>query len=170
MTRKQRKWLAEYLKCWNATEAARRAGYKWPNKIGPANLAKLAPQIRERLDEAAMTADEALARLAERARFDVSPYISLTDGRLVLDLARLVDDGHGRHVKSIKATAHGDIVEFYDGQECLILMAKHHGLLSDKAELSGEVMVVFGFSEAGHRPPESEEQIKNETSEEGTGP
>lgn len=147
MTRKQRKWLAEYLRCWNATEAARRAGYKWPNKSGPANLTKFRAQIRERLDEAAMSADETLARLAERARFDLSPYLVTDEAGIRLDLVRLIADGHGRHVKSIKPTRYGDQVEFYDGQECLVLMAKHHGLLSDRVDVSGELEITFGFAD-----------------------
>lgn len=150
MTRKQRKWLAEYLKCWNATEAARRAGYKWPNKQGPANLKTLAAEVQAALDKAAMSADEALTRLAERARFDVGPYLKAAEeGGWRLDLEQLIADGHGRHIKSVKPTAHGDVVEFYDGQECLVLMAKHHGLLSDKVDLdaAGEINVVFSFAD-----------------------
>lgn len=146
MTRKQKKWLAEYLRCWNATEAARRAGYKWPNKTGPANLARFAAEIRRALDEAAMTADEALGRLAERARFDVSPYLTAESSEIRLDLAQLIADGHGRHIKTIKPTRYGDAVEFYDGQECLILMAKHHGLLAADHDLDVEVKVTFGFA------------------------
>ena len=39
-------WLNEYFQCWNATEAARRVGYKWPNKVGPAKKQKFADEVR----------------------------------------------------------------------------------------------------------------------------
>lgn len=54
LTLKQQKFVAEYLKCGNATEAARRAGYKGSDKtlksIGTENLSK--PFIQGAIKEA----------------------------------------------------------------------------------------------------------------------
>ena len=72
LTDKQRVFVEHYLACWNAAEAARRAGYSADStrSIGSENLTK--PDIRaaiaRRLAELAMGADEVLARLSDLAR------------------------------------------------------------------------------------------------------
>lgn len=72
VTKKQRAFIDHYLKCWNATEAAKQAGYseKTAYSIGWENLRKpeIAEAISKRLSAMAMTADEALSRLAIMAR------------------------------------------------------------------------------------------------------
>jgi len=128
-SKKQRVWLEEYLKCWNATEAARRANYTHPNKRGPENLAKFKAEISERLDEVVMSADEVLARLAEQARCEYATYIG-DDGKV--DLAQLKADDKMYLVKCIKETRYGQQVEFYDGQTALVQIGKHHGLFVDR--------------------------------------
>lgn len=53
LTDKQRVFIEEYLRCWNATEAARRAGYKGNNvtlgTVGHENLGKV--YIRQEIDK-----------------------------------------------------------------------------------------------------------------------
>lgn len=49
LTKKRRAWLEQYLQCWNATEAARRVGYKHPNTQGPRLL--LQSDIRQIIDQ-----------------------------------------------------------------------------------------------------------------------
>ncbi len=82
-TDKQRLFVEHYLRTWNASEAARQAGYKGSfRQIGSENLSKPAirAQIEERLAQAVMGANEALARLTEQARgFDPADYIALRD-------------------------------------------------------------------------------------------
>ena len=70
LTNKQKVFVEEYLQCWNATEAARRAGYKHPNSRGPENVVKRSIQAKivERLAEKAMAADEVLEQLAARGK------------------------------------------------------------------------------------------------------
>lgn len=54
LTDKQELFCREYIACeFNATEAAKRAGYKHPRQVGSENLAK--PDIRARISE--LTAD-----------------------------------------------------------------------------------------------------------------
>ncbi len=53
ISQRQRRWLFAYLTKaakWNATEAARVAGYKWPNHSGPENLQKLRAHIDRAVD------------------------------------------------------------------------------------------------------------------------
>jgi phage terminase small subunit len=67
--------------CWNASAAARRAGYavKTAYEIGHENLKK--PEIREaiaeRLTELTMSADEVLTRLTEQARGNIMDFVAL---------------------------------------------------------------------------------------------
>jgi len=70
LTDQRRVFVEEYLECWNATEAARRAEYKHPNKYGPflVKLGIVSDLIQRRLAEKAMTADEVLFRLTMMAR------------------------------------------------------------------------------------------------------
>ncbi len=72
LTDKQEMFVEEYLKCFNATQAAKNAGYseKTAGKIGSENLSKpdIDSRIRARMKEAAMSADECLFHLATVAR------------------------------------------------------------------------------------------------------
>lgn len=71
LTNKRQAFVEHYLSCWNASEAARRAGYKQRNE-GHRLLtnADIQAHIKERLTEITMGADEVLQRLANIARFD----------------------------------------------------------------------------------------------------
>lgn len=82
LTTKQKLFVEAYLANPNATEAARRAGYKGNDKtlavVGAENLAK--PYIRELVDKrvtaAAMSADEVLAELSKIAKGSHTQYRS----------------------------------------------------------------------------------------------
>ena len=58
---KQQKFVELYAACGNATESARQAGYKEPNKQGPANLVKMG--IKTALDN--LTAGISSNRIAD---------------------------------------------------------------------------------------------------------
>jgi phage terminase small subunit len=95
LTDKQQVFVEEYLRCWNASEAARRAGYseKTARQIGEQNLSKLDIQekIQARIAELKMSADEVLSRLGEQARGDIGDFIAVTKSgqpRLCLKRAR----------------------------------------------------------------------------------
>ncbi len=140
---KRQKWLAEYLRCWNATEAARRAGYSYPDKAGPAVKKALAAEIQAELEARLMSADEALDRLGEQARAEYAGYLSTgKDGQVYVDMARLLADGKGHLVKGVKPTAHGQVIEFYDAQTALVHIGRHHGLFTDRQAVTGEVVTM----------------------------
>lgn len=98
LTGKQSVFIEEYLRCWNATEAARVAGYAHPNKDGPENLVKagIADLIKARIAEKAMSADEVLIRLAEHARGsleDVTTFvIERRPSRIQKPLGQIIAD------------------------------------------------------------------------------
>lgn len=136
---KQQMFVDSYLQCFNATKAALDAGYSENTaaEIGYENLRK--PQIEQviskRLKQAAMSADEVLMRLAEQARGEHGKYIT-TSG--AVDIATLVNDKKAHLIKKVKETKDGMEYEFYDAQSALNTLAKHHGLLTDKTEITGK--------------------------------
>jgi phage terminase small subunit len=81
LSNKQRVFVEAYLQTWNATEAARRAGYKHPDVQGPRLLGNvgIAAAIERRMREMAMQTDEMLARLAEQARANAGDFVVFRD-------------------------------------------------------------------------------------------
>lgn len=91
LTNKQKVFINEYLKCFNASEAARRAGYSEKSARFTGNeLLKnpnISQQIQERLAEVHMSADEALKLLADIGRGDIGDIVD-DNGLLDLRIAR----------------------------------------------------------------------------------
>lgn len=131
---KEQVWLAEYYKCLNATEAARRAAYKWPDKQGAQKKAKFADEIKLHLQEKTLEAEAVLARLSEQATNDIARFVTVSDGGdLIIDPAAI--ETYGYLIKSLTETAHGLKVELYDSQSALQLIGKHYGLFTDKIDV-----------------------------------
>jgi len=131
LTDRRKRFIAEYLKDLNATRAAERAGYAWPNVSGPVlvNTKVVRDEIDRLLRVNIMTPEEVLSRLSEQAKTDYSAYL-LPSGQV--DLDKMLADGKGHLIKGFKyARDGGIIVEFHDAQKALNLMAKHKGLLRD---------------------------------------
>jgi phage terminase small subunit len=159
---KQRLWVENYLSNgFNASLAAKEAGYKAKSdgvfrNIGYENVTKPHIQaiIQERLEEAAMGANDVLARITTMAKsFDIADYIKQIptysvdkDGKkwfsghaLKLDLDKLQADGYSHLIKKIRQTKEGLMVEWQDPLASLGLLAKHHKLLVDKFEFEGTI-------------------------------
>lgn len=150
LSNKQRVFVEEYLRTWNATEAARRAGYseKTAYSIGQENLKKpeVKAAIEARIAEKAMSADEVLLRLADQARSTMADFIN--DAGEV-DLRTAKDNGKLHLVKSYTVTDKGtERVELYDAQAALVHLGRHHGLFVDKVEHSGKVGMSFSADDA----------------------
>ncbi len=82
LTAKQRMFVAYYLDCFNATEAARRAGYseKTAYSIGSENLRKpeILAEIERQLDQI-MPKAEILGRLAQHARGTMEDFFTIDE-------------------------------------------------------------------------------------------
>jgi hypothetical protein len=106
LTRKQQVFVDEYLKTWNAAEAARRAGYSERSAYsqGWENLRK--PEIKAlidaRLDEVHMSADEALKLTADIARGDMAELMDATSVGFNLDMAQAKEKGLTKLIKKVK--------------------------------------------------------------------
>ncbi len=142
LTAKRRIFIEEYLRCWNGTEAARRAGYANPNPQAGRLLAidSIRAIIKERLAAKALTTDEVLSRLGEQARGEWTDYI-IVDGatrEACLDLRRMKEDGKLHLLKSITSGSRsGTKVEGYDAQAALSLIGKNLGLFPTRMQHSG---------------------------------
>ena len=103
LTAKQQVFVSEYLKCFNAAEAARRAGYseKTARSVGLETLTKpyIKSQIDARLSEIHMSADEALKLLADMGRGDIGDLI---DDNGLLDIQTAREKGMTKLLRKIK--------------------------------------------------------------------
>ena len=140
LTNKRKIFIEEYLKTWNASEAARRAGYKHPGSQGHSllKIIEIAEEIQRRLDEKKLDADEVLRRLGDIARTDIGPYVRVgLAGDIEVSLEDLKEAGLTHLIKGITPTKHGARIEFHDAAQALQLIGKHHKLFTDKHEVTG---------------------------------
>jgi phage terminase small subunit len=163
LSAKQRAFIDEYLRCWNATDAYQAVYPKSSREAARAHAARLvangniSAEIQHRIAERAMSAEEVLDRLAEQARAEYSAYLT-PDG--AVDFARLIADGKGHLVKGIKDTAQGRNIEFHDAQAALVHIGKHHKLFIDKVEVEHSGSVEITADERAQAAKELEEWNK----------
>lgn len=136
LTRKQEVFVEAYLDCFNAAEAARRAGYseRTARSIGSENLTKpdIAAAIQAGLAKRSMTRDEVVTRLAEQARGSLADFLKVdeTTGLAFVDLRKAGD--MTRLIKKLRITKAGIEIELYDAQAALVQLGRAHGLFVDK--------------------------------------
>lgn len=166
LTGKQRVFVDSYLSNgFNATDAARTAGYEGTDNtlssVGYENLRKpeISVIVNERLNEAAMSANEVLSRLSMIARGEVTDFMD-DDGKFDLKTARkLQKQGLLKKVKSKRTSKRVDSLtegeedsretletaliyeeiefEMYSAHEALRDLGKYHKLLNDRHEVGG---------------------------------
>lgn len=161
MTKKQKRFVEEYLIDLNATQAAIRAGYSpdTAGSIGAENLKK--PEIKSRIDKA----------MAERSR-----RTGINQDRVLQELARIgfakITDVVDPETAQIKPDASDDDlaciqsikikpnefgtereVKLYDKKSALVDLGKHLGLFKDKLELNVDmdlhITVDYGEDDTG---------------------
>ena len=139
MTTKEQVWLAEYIKCrFNAVEAARRAGYKWPEKQGSQIKARLNDEIQAYLREHALSPDEAIYLLSEHA---TGSHADFAEVNLREDLR---NHPKAHLVKAIVTDVYGDAkgrvhhkmrLELYDAQAAVRDILRFHERIDWKKTL-----------------------------------
>jgi len=155
MTPKQIRFVAEYLKDLNASQAAIRAGYskKNPNVVGPRLLADvgIAAAIAERQAKQLADADLSAARVLEEIRrLSFSDIGALYDEQGHLKPLQDLSPAQRACIASTKTTKKNltvgdgtqeDVVEIrlWDKLRALEMAAKRFGLLVDKLEHGGEI-------------------------------
>ena len=151
MTRKQKRFVEEYLIDLNATQAAIRAGYSPDSagEIGHENLKK--PEIRAHIDKemaerskrTGVNADRVIRELA-RVAFVNAPEVIDLDKAVLLDGATPDDTAAISGVKvKCTVTDTGRTIEreirLADKIKALELLGKHLGMYIDKTEHSGKI-------------------------------
>ena len=155
LTTRQKVFIDEYLQYFNASEAARRAGYsvKTSGSIGQRLLkdVEIKALIDARIAESHMSADEALKRLAEHARGDIG---DLLDNNGLLDIRQAKEKGLTKLLRKIKqktithigkTETDGDTeiteieFEMYDAQSAIDKVLRVAGKYKDNVNLTGEV-------------------------------
>lgn len=151
LTDKRQKFIDEYLKCWNASEAARRAGYSERSAGAMGHdllkIPEIKAAIQEKINERAMGRDEVLDRLAEQARGVDSSYYNGTLGMLYLDAEKLIEDGKAHLIKKVHYDKEGGLssIELYDSQAALVHLGRHHQLFSDKLDVTSGGKPIKGY-------------------------
>jgi phage terminase small subunit len=174
LTRKQRVFIAEYLQCWNATEAARRAGYAHPRQQGSRLLSNvdIQEEYELRLAEIHVSADEALAIIGEQARGDLGDFMDIH--QMGFNLQLLNDDGTRKNTRIIKKIkqktttfiaknesdedreVHELEIELYDAQAANDKILRVHGKYKDSLDVTPiKVIVEYADGKASSAPPPS---------------
>jgi len=159
LTGKQKSFVYFYLgdANFNATEAAKLAGYKGSygtlRVVGHENLTK--PNIREAIAEHmqqfAMPANEVLARLSDQARGSIEDLIDV-DGYFIRDdLKKAKERGKLHLIKKITFNDFGGVkaFELHDPQAALVHLGKHHKLFDRAGEETPNVkdLAIKAFQE-----------------------
>ena len=148
LTYKQRAFVEHYLATgdaqWNATEAAKLAGYKGSRttlaSVGSQNLRKLHIQeaIRQRLEEMGATTEELIQGWLARMRADISPFVTRTG----LDVQKLKEAGLGFLIKGVRETKDATTILLRDPDVAEDRLARALGMFVERREHSGEVTAI----------------------------
>jgi len=148
MNNRQRVFVEEYLKCWNASEAARRAGYSEKGLRQTAHKlltrADISAEITQHLKELQIGADEVLVRLTEQARGSMADFINPKTG--TIDLVKAEKAGKLQLIKSFRRSTGKTrmvSVELYDAQAALVQLGKHLKLFSEEVQHTGELTIRY---------------------------
>ena len=146
MTKKQKRFIEEYLIDLNATQAAIRAGYSpdTAKSIGSENLtepdikAQIARAMAERSRRTGVNADRVIMELAKIAFVNANDVIDAETATLKPDA--LPEDTAA--IQSVKVKTFGEDglereIKMADKLKALELLGKHLGMFRDKLEVSG---------------------------------
>ena len=150
LTKKRKAFVIEYLQSWNASEAARRAGYseKTAYSIGHEllKIPEIVEAIEQHVNELTMKRDEALIRLGAIARGTMADFIDVV-GEYV-DLSKAEGRGKLQLIKKFKRieTKEGARIEIelYDAQSALVETLKQcnlaEGSPTERVELTRSIL------------------------------
>lgn len=152
---RQRRFIEEYIVDLNATRAAERAGYSGDDNtlssVGYRLLkkAEIAEAVEERLEQMAMSAEEATVRMARWGRGTLAHFIRVVErdeedepSRVVIDLT---SDGARQHfhlIKRLKQTTKWTDngltstleIEIHDAKDAVKHILQAHGKVVDRVE------------------------------------
>lgn len=148
MTKKQKRFIEEYLIDLNATQAAIRAGYSpdTAKSIGSENLtkpdiqARIAKAMAERSRRTGVNADRVVMELAKIAFVNANDVIDMETA--TVKAGALPEDTAA--IQSVKIKTFGEDglereIKMADKLRALELLGRHLGMFKDKVELSGSL-------------------------------
>lgn len=161
MTKKQKRFVEEYLIDLNATQAAIRAGYSpaTAKEIGCENLTKpnisaaISQAMAERSRRTGINQDRVLQELARIGFAKITDVVDPDTARIRSDASD--DDLACIQSIKIKPNEFGTEreVKLYDKKSALVDIGKHLGLFKDKMELSGDmdlnITIDYGEDDTG---------------------
>ena len=148
LTDKNWAFVLEYVKDWNATQAAIRAGYSedTAGSIGHELLKK--PEIQQSIQDYvsvyAMDSNEVLFHLGEIARGLQGQYITERGG---VDVEKIVKDNKAHLISSSADTRYGRKYIFHDRMKALELLGKTHAIFTDRIEQDGNLTINVKYEE-----------------------
>jgi phage terminase small subunit len=165
LTPRQRRFVEAYLEIWNASEAARMAGYKARADMAGPRLMRndgIRAMIKARMAETSMQADEALKRLTAQAQLNAATFFNfeIVDDKLVMEgINWEVVKTYGHLVKKISYSRQGKVMlEFHDAQKALELIGRAYGLFNDKAS---DINIQVNIDDWRGKRQERLEQVEN---------
>jgi len=145
----------------SAVDAARRAGYRRPEKLGPLLLKRGEVQraIAVGVATTAMTSREVLARIADAAAFDVLDFVEhRKDGEAKVDVNLIKRLGLGHLIKRLRTHQDGTLdIELEPRAPALVKLGEYQKLW--KGEAQSQVNLVELLDEIDARM-QSEEQAE----------
>jgi Terminase small subunit len=118
--------------------AARRAGYRWPEKLGPRLLKQSGIQaaIDAGAATAAVTSDEVMARLADVATVDLLDFFDISrDGQVKVDVELVKRLGLGHLIKRVRNNKDGtQDIELEAKLPALVKLGEYYKLWKGEAE------------------------------------
>ena len=137
---RQRLFVESYLgeSSESAADAARRAGYQRPEKLGPrlAEKSEVRAAINAGVATAAMAANEVLARVADVASSDLLDFIRVDDeGGCNVDLKLAKQLGLGHLIKRLRKNKDGSSdIELEPRAAALIKLGEHYNLWNGETQ------------------------------------
>ena len=148
MTKKQKRFVEEYLIDLNATQAAIRAGYSpdTAKSIGSENLTK--PDIRAAVDKAEAERSRRTGINQDRVIREIAKLAFLNPVDVIdMDEATVKGEAHRDDTACIASVKVKNIptddVKTYDKLKALELLGRHLGMFNDKVKVEGTVPVVL---------------------------
>lgn len=172
LSTKQIRFVEEYCIDFNATAAAKRAGYslKTAAVIGCENLIKpnIKKAIADKLNSLTMSAEEAMVRMTNFARGSIYPFLHVDDQNfMTIDLT--TDEARDnlymiREVKQTKKVLNDQLyditteIKIHDAKDAVAKFLQMHGKLVNKSEVDlmagGEklekTVIMFGKGNQGN--------------------
>jgi len=137
LTNKQQAFVEHYLgdAQWNASQAARSAGYKHPGQQGHRllNNVEIKGHIRDRLEAMGAHTEALMARWLARIEADISPYVDKNG----LDVEGLKNAGLGHLIKGVRKTKDATNILLRDPDVAEDRLARHLQMFVDKHEFTG---------------------------------